>query len=96
VFSTLGVYSVNRSTFDLGLLFLTGLMGYLMRRFDFPVAPCIIGLILGPLAEQNLRRALSITQGDWSVFVTHPISLALLILSVVMLLLPVFWKPRTA
>jgi putative tricarboxylic transport membrane protein len=96
VFSTLGVYSVNRSTFDLGLLFFTGLLGYLMRRFDFPVAPCIIGLILGPLAEQNLRRALSISQGDWSVFVTHPISLVLLILAVVMLLLPVFWKPQHA
>jgi putative tricarboxylic transport membrane protein len=94
VFSTLGVYSVNRSTFDLGLLFLTGLLGYLMRRFDFPVAPCIIGLILGPLAEQNLRRALSISQGDWSVFITHPISLVLLILAVVMLLLPIFWKPQ--
>jgi putative tricarboxylic transport membrane protein len=94
VFSTLGVYSVNRSTFDLGLLFLTGLLGYLMRRFDFPVAPCIIGLILGPLAEQNLRRALSISQGDWSVFITHPISLVLLILAGVMLLLPIFWKPQ--
>jgi putative tricarboxylic transport membrane protein len=96
VFSTLGVYSVGRSAFDLFLLFLTGVLGFLMRRFDFPVAPCIIGLILGPLAEQNLRRALSISQGDWSVFVTHPISLVLLILSVIMLLLPVFWKPRAA
>jgi putative tricarboxylic transport membrane protein len=96
VFSTLGVYSVGRSAFDLFLLFLTGVLGFLMRRFDFPVAPCIIGLILGPLAEQNLRRALSISQGDWSVFVTHPISLVLLILSVIMLLLPVFWKPRNA
>jgi putative tricarboxylic transport membrane protein len=93
VFSTLGVYSVNRSTFDLALLFLTGLLGYAMRRFDFPVAPCIIGLILGPLAEQNLRRALSISQGDWSVFVTHPISLILLILAAIMLMLPLVWKP---
>jgi putative tricarboxylic transport membrane protein len=71
-------------------------LGFLMRRFNFPIAPCIIGLILGPLAEQNLRRALSISQGDWSVFVTHPISLVLLILAGVMLLLPIFWKPHTA
>lgn len=92
VFSTLGVYSVNRSTFDLGLLLLIGLLGFAMRRFNFPVAPTIIGLILGPLAEQNLRRALSISQGDWSVFVTHPISLILLILAIGMLLLPVIWK----
>jgi putative tricarboxylic transport membrane protein len=94
VFSTLGVYSVNRSAFDLGLLFITGFVGYLMRRFEFPVAPCIIGLILGPLAEQNLRRALSISQGDWSVFVTHPISLILLVLAAIMLVLPVVWRPK--
>jgi putative tricarboxylic transport membrane protein len=94
VFSTLGVYSVNRSTFDLGLLCATGFMGYLMRRFDFPVAPCIIGLILGPMAEQNLRRALSISQGDWSVFITQPLSLALLLLAAGMLALPFFWKDR--
>ncbi len=92
VFSTLGVYSVNRSTFDLGLLFLTGLLGFLMRRFQFPVAPCIIGLILGPLAEQNLRRALSISQGDWSVFITHPIAAVLLVLAATMLILPFVWK----
>ena len=48
VFSTLGVYSLNNSTFDLILLFIVGIIGFLMRRYDFPVAPCIIGLILGP------------------------------------------------
>ena len=94
VFSTLGVYSVNRSTFDLGLLCCTGFMGFLMRRFDFPVAPCIIGLILGPLAEQNLRRALAISQGDWSVLVTQPLSLALLLMAALMLALPFVWKSR--
>ena len=94
VFSSLGVYSLNRSTFDLALLLIMGVIGYLMRRFGFPTAPCIIGLILGPLAEENMRRALSISQGDWSVFATHPISLVLLLLSAAMLLLPVFWKPR--
>lgn len=92
VFSALGVYSVNRSTFDLGLLFIIGLLGFLMRRFNFPIAPTIIGLILGPLAEQNLRRALAISQGDWSVFVTHPISLTLLVLACLMLALPLIWK----
>jgi putative tricarboxylic transport membrane protein len=92
VFSSLGVYSLNRSTFDLALLLIMGVVGYLMRRFGFPTAPCIIGLILGPLAEENMRRALSISQGDWSVFATHPISLVLLLLSAAMLLLPIFWK----
>jgi putative tricarboxylic transport membrane protein len=88
VFATLGVYSYNQSVFDLGLLFLFGIVGYVMRRFDFPVAPAIIGMILGPLAEQNFRRALSITQGDYSVFVTHPISAVLLAIALLIIVAP--------
>ena len=57
VFSTLGGYSLNNTTFDLVLLFIVGIIGFLMRRHEFPVAPCIIGLILGPLAEAQFRRA---------------------------------------
>jgi putative tricarboxylic transport membrane protein len=95
VFSSLGVYSLNRSTFDLALLLIMGGIGYLMRRFGFPTAPCIIGLILGPLAEENMRRALSISQGDWSVFVLHPISAGLLAISAAMLFVPVFWKTKS-
>src|SRR3546814_5164313 len=74
LFSSLGAYSLNGSAFDLIVLWVIGLIGYLMRRFDFPVAPCVIGLILGPLAEEQMRRALSISQGDVSVFFTHPLS----------------------
>ena len=61
---------------------------FLMRRFDFPVAPAVIGLILGPLAEQQLRRALAISQGDYTIFVTRPISAALLAVAAVALLGP--------
>ncbi len=89
VFSTLGVYSLNNSTFDLVLLFVVGLIGFLMRRHEFPVAPCIIGLILGPLAEAQFRRALSISQGDPSVFVTHPLSAVLLVLAAAVIIVPI-------
>ncbi|CAN5260404.1 tripartite tricarboxylate transporter permease [soil metagenome] len=92
VFSTLGVYSLNNSTFDLLLLLIVGLLGFVMRRFDFPVAPCIIGLILGPIAEAQFRRALSISQGDPVVFVTHPISLVLLVTAVLVLVVPIFLR----
>ncbi len=88
VFATLGVYPYNQSVFDLGLLFLFGVVGYVMRRFDFPVAPAIIGMILGPLAEEHFRRALSITQGDYSVFVTHPISAVLLAIALLIIVAP--------
>jgi putative tricarboxylic transport membrane protein len=88
LFSTLGVYSLSNSTFDLMLLFVVGIIGFLMRRYDFPVAPAIIGLILGPLAEAQFRRALTISQGDPSVFATHPISAVLLTTAFLALVVP--------
>src|SRR6185295_1377679 len=95
VFSTLGVYSLNNSTFDLILLLLIGLLGFLMRRYDFSVAPCVIGLILGRLAEAQFRRALTISQGDASVFFTHPLSLVLLIIAALVFVVPLFYHWRT-
>jgi putative tricarboxylic transport membrane protein len=92
VFSTLGVYSLSNSTFDLMLLFVVGIIGFIMRRHDFPVAPAIIGLILGPIAEAQFRRALTISQGDASVFVTHPLSLFLLLCAAAVLLGPLVWN----
>jgi putative tricarboxylic transport membrane protein len=88
LFSTLGVYSLSNSVFDLVLLFVVGIIGFLMRRDDYPVAPAIIGLIMGPLAEAQFRRALTISQGDPSVFVTHPLSLFLLLAALAVLLVP--------
>ena len=94
VFSTLGVYSLNNRVFDLIILYVLGVVGYLMRRFDFPVAPCIIGLILGPLAEEQFRRALGISQGDPSVFFTQPLSATLLALAALCLLVPLIYRLR--
>ena len=59
-----------------------------MRRFDFPTAPVIVGMILGPLAEAQMRNALSIGEGHWGVFVERPVSAALLALVVAVLVLP--------
>jgi putative tricarboxylic transport membrane protein len=65
-----------------------GVVGYLMRVYDFPVAPVLVGMILGPLSEQQLRRALAISQGDPSVFVTRPIAAAILAVAAAVLLAP--------
>src|SRR5262249_24334833 len=65
VFATIGTYGITQSPVDLVLLYLVGGIGYLMRRYDFPAAPVIIGMILGPLAEQNFRQAMTISAGDW-------------------------------
>jgi putative tricarboxylic transport membrane protein len=88
VFATVGTYGISQSPIDLVLLYVLGAMGFLMRRFDFPTAPVIIGMILGPLAEQQFRRAMTISAGDWSVFYTHPLSLTLLLLALLALLAP--------
>ena len=88
VFATLGAYGLRQSWFDLLLLYVIGLFGFVMRRYGFPVAPVIIGLILGPLSEQQFRRALSISQGDMSVFVTHPISAGLLAIALLVVVAP--------
>jgi putative tricarboxylic transport membrane protein len=88
VFATMGAFSLHQSVVDLVILYTFGVLGYGMRRCGFPVAPCVIGLILGPLAETQLRRALSISQGDWTVFFTHPISAAVLALTAALLLAP--------
>jgi putative tricarboxylic transport membrane protein len=92
IFSTLGAYGLRNSWFDLMLLYVIGLLGFAMRRYDMPVAPVIVGMILGPLAEQQLRRALAISQGDLSVFVTHPISASILGITAVILIGPPIWK----
>jgi len=88
VFATLGAYSLHQSVVDLATLYVFGLLGFIMRRWGFPVAPAVIGLILGPLAESQFRRALAISQGDPMVFLTHPISAVLLALTLLLVLVP--------
>lgn len=88
IISTAGVYGAANSVFDVGLLFVFGLIGFVMRRFDFPVAPLIVGMILAPMAEQSMRQALTISQGDWFTFFTRPLSGALMVIAVLLLVVP--------
>jgi putative tricarboxylic transport membrane protein len=98
IFATIGVYGMRQSAFDLFLMFGIGLLGVLMRRFDFPTAPVIVGMILGPLAEAHIRNAVSIGEGSWSVFVQRPVSLLLLVVIVLVLVVPrvVAWRRRAS
>jgi putative tricarboxylic transport membrane protein len=88
VFATIGAYGMRQSAFDLLLLYVIGVIGVLMRRFGFSAAPVIIGMILGPMAERNLRNALSIGQGDWSALVKSPISIVVLSAAALLLIVP--------
>ncbi len=87
-FSVLGAYALNFNRFDLLLLFGFGIVGYLMQRYGFPLAPAVLALVLGELIEQNLRRALSISDGDLTAFVQRPISLVLIALILLVAVLP--------
>ncbi len=92
IFATLGAYGLRNSWFDLLLLYVIGLIGFLMRRYDIPVAPVIVGMILGPLAESQFRRALAISQGDLSVFVTQPIAASVLAVAALTVIVPPLWR----
>ena len=96
IFATIGVYGMRQSAFDLFLMFFIGLLGVLMRRFDFPTAPVIVGMILGPMAEAQMRNALSIGEGHWGVFVQRPMSATLLAIVLAVLVLPrlMAWRKR--
>ena len=97
VFTGIGVFSLNNSSFDIYLMALFGLLGYVFSKLDCEPAPLLLGFILGPMMEEYLRRALLISRGDPSVFITRPISatmLALAAIAVVVVLLPTISKKR--
>ena len=96
VFATVGAYGMRQSACDLVLLYAIGVLGLVMRRFSFPTAPVVVGMILGPLAEAQMRNALSIGEGNWLVFVQRPMSLAILLVVAAVLLLPRLLKNRAA
>ncbi len=93
-FMVIGSYSVNNAVFDISLMVLFGVVGYLLKKFDFPVAPLVLTLILGPMMEKSLRRTLDFSQGDYSIFLTRPAAGILLLLAALFLFLPLFQAVR--
>jgi TctA family transporter len=97
LFCAVGVYSANNNNFDIWMVALFGLIGYAFIKLGCEPAPLLLGLILGPMMEEYLRRALLISRGDWSVFVTRPLSASLLLVATILLvvvLLPSVKKKR--
>jgi putative tricarboxylic transport membrane protein len=88
IVSLVGVYAVHSTTFDLVLMIGLGVFGYLLRKMDFPLSALILGFVLGELMESNLRRALSISNGDLAILWSSPITVALWGLALLMLALP--------
>ena len=90
--SIVGVYTVSGSLFDLSMLMAFGLLGYLMRKLDYPAAPLVLGLVLGDAMERALRQSLMMSQGDLTILVARPISAVMLALALLVLLVPLFGK----
>jgi len=91
-FATLGAYAVNLQAFDLAILLVLGLLGFAMRRFGFPILPLVVGLILGPMAEQQLRKALQLTAGDPVGLFNEPIALGAYVIIALILVWPLLLK----
>ena len=103
VFSLVGSYAIGNSIFDVWVLIISGVLGFILQKLSFPIAPVILGLVLGPLFESNFRRALILSQGNWATFVQRPISLFFLLAVLVVLAGPyvmgrlkafMFWKAK--
>jgi putative tricarboxylic transport membrane protein len=96
VFATLGVYSLNNNLFDVAVVYVLGVMAFFMRRYGVPLAPTVLGVVLGPLLEQHFRRAMAISGGDPSVFLTRPVSAAILALTAAVVCVPMLVRARAA
>src|SRR6187431_182542 len=88
-FSAIGIYSVNNSSFEIYLTALFGIFGFVCMKLGFPMAPMLLGYVLGPMMEENLRRSMLMSGGDASVFFTRPISVAFIIATVLILIVMV-------
>ncbi len=89
-FMVVGAYSVSNSTFDVLVMVLFGVVGYILRKMDFPLAPIVLTLILGPLMERSLRTSLDMSQGSLGIFLESPIAVVLLALTTLVLIAPAF------
>ena len=85
-----GAYSISNTAFDVLVMALFGFIGYLLRKMDFPLAPIVLTLILGPMMERSLRQSLEMSQGDLGIFLKAPIAVVLLALAAVILVAPAF------
>ena len=81
VLCIVGSYAINNNLFDLWIMMLFGVIGYLLEKFRFPVSPIVLGLILGPMVESEFRRSLLLSQGDYSIFYARPITMLILALT---------------
>jgi putative tricarboxylic transport membrane protein len=97
LFCFTGTYAVSANPFDLWVMVIFGVLGFVLQCYGYPVAPIVLGLILGPMLETHFRRALIVSRGDYAIFLQRPIAAALLAIAIVYLLAPMVawaWRRR--
>jgi len=87
MFCIIGVYETNNSIVDVWIMLFMGMLGYALRKFEFDPAPLVLGLVIAPILEQSLRQSLIMSNGDYTIFLTRPISVSLLVVSATLLAL---------
>jgi putative tricarboxylic transport membrane protein len=97
ILCVVGTFALHNTFFDAGIMFGFGLLGYFMKKYGFPIVPMLLAIILGPKLEEHLRMSLIISQGDYTIFLTHPISLTFIIISIFSFIMPLIkplWKKK--
>jgi putative tricarboxylic transport membrane protein len=89
LFCLIGAYSLNNSVGDVVIMLIFGIVGYLMRKFRYDAAPLVLALVLGPMLEEAFRQSLMLSKGDFSIFISRPLSLALLITAALLIIIPI-------
>ena len=92
LFCLIGVYTINNNVFDIYLMTFFGVVGYLARKFEFETAPFVLAVVLGPMMEKTFRHSLIMSRGDFSVFITRPISGVIFSIAIILLILPLIAK----
>jgi putative tricarboxylic transport membrane protein len=90
VLSLVGVYAAYQNMFDVGLMVFVGLGAFFLRVLDYPLAPAVLAIVLGPIAEPKLRQSLLFSDGDVSIFFTRPIAGPITVIAIILILLPLF------
>ena len=94
LFCLIGAYGIGNNTGDVIIMLIFGILGYLMKRFRYDGAPMVLALVLGPMLEESFRESLMLSHGDFSIFVTRPISVAFLVVAALLLIIPIITQRK--
>jgi putative tricarboxylic transport membrane protein len=90
----IGSYSIGNNTGDVIIMLIFGILGYLMKKFGYDGAPMVLGLVLGPMLEESFRESLMLSRGDFSIFISRPVSIGFLVVAFLLLIIPIITQRK--